>query len=181
MRGVVLVIGSSAAVVLAATAIAAPTPSPGGGFGSAACLRGHWAANRVETNRVTHALVPAGGFEVKGKLYMQFQDGTYQYGTTRLVIENTIGEARLIAVGRFFSLHRYTARPGALTLTAGQRHLEWGNFTAIKNGRSYSVPGPAPSTASVPGGTVPFQCRGNTLRVRLPRFASLDWITLQRG
>ena len=54
-------------------------------------------------------------------------------------------------------------------------------MTGSKSGRSYTVPGPAPRTTRVPGGSTPFQCRGTTLRVRLPRFASLDWITLRRG
>jgi hypothetical protein len=182
MRVMMVVIGLAA--VLAATSVgaaAAPSPSPGGGFGSPACLRGDWVAGRAETSRVTRALVPVDGFDIKGKLYMQFRDGRYQYGTTGLVINNTIGDVRLTATGRFFSLHRYAATPGVLQLANGERTTTWGRFTAIKDGKTFSVPGPAPKTQRAAGGLVPFQCRGGTLRVRLPQFASLNWITLRRA
>jgi hypothetical protein len=165
----------------ALTAGAAPAPAPGAGFGSPSCLRGDWVANRAETRRVTRALVPVEGYEVNGKLYMQFHDGIYQYGTTGLVIHNTIGDARLTATGRFFSLHRYTATRGLLQLANGERTTTWSRFTATKDGKTFSVPGPAPKTQRAAGGRLPFQCRGNTLKVRLPSFASLDWITLRRG
>jgi hypothetical protein len=118
---------------------------------------------------------------VNGKLYMLFRDGAFQYGSTGLVLRNTIGDMTLTARGRFFTLAPYTARPGVLTLRAGESTIEFGPMTGSKAGRSYTVPGPAPRTARVPGGSTPFQCRGATLRVRLPRFASLDWITLRRG
>jgi hypothetical protein len=54
-------------------------------------------------------------------------------------------------------------------------------MTGIKAGKSYTVDGPPTSTRRIPGGPTPFQCRGSTLKVKLPRFASLSWITLQRG
>jgi hypothetical protein len=118
---------------------------------------------------------------VNGKLYMQFRNGTFQYGSTGIVIRNTIGDALMTASARFFTLARYTARPGALMLSRGTSTIEYGEMTATKGGRTYSVPGPAPRTQRTPAGTTPFQCRGGTLRVRLPRFASLNWITLRRG
>jgi hypothetical protein len=117
-------------VVAATAAVAAPAPSPSG-FGSANCIRGHWVASQAETKRVLRALAPVPGLEPQGKLYMQFRDGMFQYGSTRLVLTVPVGDAVATASARFFSLARYTAR--------------------------------------------------NTLRVRLPRVASLNWITLQRG
>ena len=150
------------------------------GFGSASCLRGHWVADQAETSRVLRALVPVGGFEAQGKLYMLFRDGAFQYGSTQLVLRNTIGDAQMTARARFFSLAAYTARPGLLTLRPGSSTIEYGSMSASKGGRTYSVPGPAPKTTRTPGGSVPFQCRGSTLRVKLPRFASLSWITMQR-
>lgn len=137
--------------------------------------------DRAETNRVTHALVPVGDYEVKGKLYMQFRDGIYQYGTTQIVISNTVGLMSLTATGRFFSLHRYDATPGLLQLANGRRTTEWGKFTATKAGKTYTVNGPPTKTQRAAGGLVPFRCRGDTLKVRLPSFAALDWVTLRRG
>ena len=168
--GVPLATGADASV-------AASSP----GFGTPSCLRGNWVVNPAETRRVMRALIPTGGFEVNGKLYMLFRGGAFQYGSTSLVIRNTIGDAPLIARGRFFSLHAYTATRGSLALRPGESTIEYGPMTGSKDGRTYTVPGPAPRTTRVPGGTVPFQCRGSTLKVRLPRFASLDWITLRRA
>jgi hypothetical protein len=165
----------------ALSAGAAPNPTPGGGFGTPRCLQGDWVADRAETSRVTRALIPLDTYQVKGKLYMQFHDGIYQYGTTGLVISNTVGPMILTATGRFFSLHRYAATPGVLQLANGERTTSWGKFTATKEGKTYTVNGPPTKTQRAAGGLVPFQCRGNTLRVRLPSFASLNWITLRRG
>lgn len=178
-----MVVLASVLVVAAATALAAgasPSQAPSGGFGSPRCLLGEWVANQAETRRVTRALIPVEGFDVKGRLYMIFRDGRYQYGTTNIVIYNTIGDLRMTATGRFFSLHPYTAVTGALKLGRGERTTSWGKFTATKDGKTYTVDGPPQKTVKAPGGAVPFQCRGNTLKVRLPRFATLDWITLRR-
>ena len=170
-----------AAAVLALAALATPAQNPGGGFGSPACLRGDWVANRAETNRVVRALIPVDAIQVKGKLYMQFREGAFQYGTTGMTTTISGGDLTMTATGRFFSLHRYTATPGVLVLARGERTTEWGKFTATKEGKTFTVNGPPTKTQRAAGGPVPFQCRRATLKVRLPRFASLNWITLQRG
>jgi hypothetical protein len=175
-----LAVLSMVPLVAATAAVAAPAPSPSG-FGSANCLRGHWVANQAETKRVMRALAPVPGLEPRGKLYMRFRDGMFQYGSTSLVMTMPIGDAVATARARFFSLARYTARTGSFTTTRGETTIEYGPMSATKDGRTVTVPGPSTRTTSIPGGTTPFQCRGSTLRVRLPRFASLNWITLQRG
>jgi hypothetical protein len=159
------------------TALAAPSPA---GSGTPGCLRGDWVASDAETKRVIRALAPVEGLEPRGKLYMIFRDGTFQYGSTSLVFKLQIGDAVATARARFFTLQRYTARAGSFTTRRGQSTIEYGEMTATKDGRTYTVAGPPTRTTSVPGGTTPFQCRGATLKVRLPRFASLDWITLHR-
>lgn len=176
MRLLALVV-AFAGLAVPSWAMAASSP----GFGPASCLRGNWVAGQDETRRVMRALVPGGPFQVNGKLYMLFRDGAFQYGSTGLVLESTFGDVTLTARGRFFTLAAYTARPGVLTLRAGESTIEYGPMTGTKAGRSYTVPGPAPRTTRVPGGSTPFRCRGSTLKVRLPRFASLDWITLRRA
>jgi hypothetical protein len=166
--------------VVAATAIAAPAPSPSG-FGSANCIRGHWVANQAETKRVMRALVPVPGLDPRGKLYMQFRGGMFQYGSTSLVMTMDMGDSVATSSARFFSLARYTARTGSFTTSRGQSTIEYGPMSVTKRGKTYTVAGPPSKTTAIPGGTTPFQCRGSTLRVRMPRFASLNWITLQRG
>lgn len=169
------------AVVLALALSAPASGASSPGSGSAACLRGNWVASTAETRRVMRALVPGGLFTSYGRLYMIFRDGAFQYGSTGLVLESNVGDARMTARARFFTLAPYTARTGLLTLRAGQTTIEYGPMSATAGGRSYTVAGPPNRTSSTPGGTTPFQCRGSTLRVRLPRFAALDWITLRRG
>ena len=171
--GLVLVTAASAL-----SAVASPNPA---GFGSPACLRGEWGATQAETRRVIHALAPVPGLEPRGKLYMIFRNGAFQYGATSLVLKLNIGDAVATARARFFTLQRYTARTGSFTTQGGESTIEYGEMTATKDGVTHSVPGPPTRTTRVPGGTTPFQCRGNVLKVRLPRFASLDWITLHRA
>jgi hypothetical protein len=180
MRAMPILLCSAAMLAATSlTAVAAPAPTPG--FGSPSCLRGEWKASQAETKRVIRALVPVEGLEPRGKLYMIFRNGTFQYGSTSLVFKMQIGDAVATAQARFFSLQRYTARTGAFTTQRGESTIEYGKMTATKNGTTYTVDGPPSRTTRIPGGTTPYQCRGGTLKVKLPRFASLDWITLARA
>jgi hypothetical protein len=167
--------------VAALSFVAAAQPASGPGFGTPACLRGSWVANQAETNRVMRALVPNFPAEVRGRLYMIFRDGMFQYGSRQIVFKATFGNRGFIARGVFFTLAPYTAQRGVFTTRAGTVTTEWGKLTGIKDGKAHTVDGPPSSTQRIPGGSTPFQCRGNTLKVKLPRFASLSWITLTRG
>ena len=179
MRALACLVATAAvaSLLLASGAFAAGSP----GFGSPSCLRGNWVATQGETRRVLTALTGTGLFTAYGRLYMTFRGGAFQYGSTGLVLESEIGDATLTARARFFSLAPYAARPGLLTLRAGRTTIEYGPMSGTKNGQTYTVPGPPTRTTPNPGGSTPYQCRGNTLKVRLPRFAALSWITLSRG
>jgi len=177
MRPLAVLVMLVTAFAVSGTVTAASSP----GSGSPSCLRGNWVATQGETRRVMRALVPGGLFTSYGRLYMTFRGGAFQYGSTGLVLESSIGDATLTARARFFTLAPYTARTGLLTFRAGESTIEYGPMSGTKDGRTYTVPGPPTRTTSTPGGSTPFQCRGSTLRVRLPRVASLDWITLRRG
>ncbi len=166
-----------ASLVVPVTATAASSP----GSGVPSCLRGNWVASQGETRRVMRALVPGGLFTSYGRLYMVFRDGAFQYGSTGLVLESNIGDAVLTARARFFSLAPYTARTGQLTTRAGESTIEYGPMSGTKDGRTHTVAGPPTRTTRIPGGTTPFQCRGNALKVQMPRFAALNWVTLTRG
>ncbi len=179
MRSLIATLAAVGAVFAALTP--ASSAAAASGSGSAACLRGNWVASQGETNRVLRALIPTGGFEATGRLYMIFRDGAFQYGSRSLVLQNTVGDMRLTARGMFYTLAPYTAQRGLFTTRSGEYHIEWGRWAGSKGGRTFSVAGPPPQTRRIPGGPTPFQCRGSTLKVRLPTFASLSWITLQRG
>jgi hypothetical protein len=175
VRAVLAVIVTAFAVSGAATAASSP------GSGSPSCLRGNWVATQGETRRVMRALVPGGLFTSYGRLYMTFRSGAFQYGSTGLVLETNLGDATMTARARFFTVAPYTARPGLLTIRAGESTVEYGPMSGTKDGRTYTVPGPPTRTTATPGGSTLFQCSGATLRVRLPRAAALSWITLRRG
>jgi hypothetical protein len=175
----VAVLACLATSLVAVAAASGTTPA---GYGSASCLRGEWRAGRAETARVVRALVPVPGLDVRSTLYMIFRDGAFQYGTTSMIVTMDLGDSTLTAKARFFTLAPYgVPRPGVLRLARGSSTIEYGDFSGTKDGRTYTVPGPAPRTRRVPPGSVPFQCRGGTLRVKLPSFASLEWITLRRS
>lgn len=168
-------------LVVAAAIVGGASAASGPGYGSPACLSGNWVGTRAETDRVTRALIPNFPGDVRGRLYMIFRDGAFQYGSRQLVYTVSGGETTLIARGRFFTLAPYTASRGVFTTEDGESTTEWGKLTGIKRGKTYTVNGPPTKTIPVPGGSTPFRCRGSTLQVKLPRFASLGWITLQRG
>ena len=82
---------------------------------------------------------------------MTFRGGAFQYGSTGLVLETNIGDATMTARARFFSLAPYTARPGLLTLRAGESTIEYGPMSGTKDGQTYTVPGPADADDAEPG------------------------------
>jgi hypothetical protein len=175
------------ACLVAAVSVASLTAASGAwaagspGSGSPSCLRGNWVATQGETNRVMRALISGSPFTAYGRLYMVFRDGAFQYGSTGLVLETNIGEATMTARARFFTLAPYTARTGLMTTRSGESTIEYGPMSGTKDGRTVTVAGPPTRTTRVPGGSTAFRCAGSTLKVRLPRLASLDWITLRRG
>ena len=79
MRSLIATLAAVGAVFAALTA--ASSAAAASGSGSASCLRGNWVASQGETNRVLRALIPTGGFEATGRLYMIFRDGAFQYGS----------------------------------------------------------------------------------------------------
>ena len=112
ISGLVLVTAMSAL-----TALASPNPT---GSGTPACLRGEWGASQAETKRVLRALAPVPGLEPRGKLHMIFRNGTFQYGSTSLVLKINLGDAVATARARFFVLQPYTARRGSFTTRGGE-------------------------------------------------------------
>lgn len=167
----------SLVAAIAAVSQSALARSLPGAPNSPACLRGSWVATTAESERVLKSLVP-GPYEFRSKLYMIFQDGAFQYGTTKFVLQSSIGGITTTAVGRFFSLQPYTATRGAIRLGPGESTVEFTRLTA--GGRSATPP--PPKTTRLPGGgPTPFQCRGGQLKYKLPGLSSLGWITLHRG
>ncbi len=154
-----LALTSLIAATLAVTQIAWARTLPGAP-NSPACLRGHWVATKAESQRVLRVLVP-GPYTFTGKLYMDFRDGTMQYGTTRFVISVPGAPP---GSGSFFMAYTYTATRGRVTLSRGT-----GTVT---------VKGIATNVTS-PGSVTPFQCNATRLRWKGP--PQVGWLTLGRA
>lgn len=168
----VLVTAGALTLALAPVAATATQAAPN----SPSCLRGRWTATTGESRRVLKSMVP-GPYDFRAKLYMVFDRTTFQYGTPSFTFEVPTAAGPAIAKGGLVAIAGYRATRGTVTFAAGTSTVE---FAAISLGE-FSVPPPPTRTQRIPGGATPFQCRGGTLKVRLPRLSSLGWITLRRG
>ena len=57
---------------------------------------------------------------------------------------------------------------GKLILGRGESELFISKFSATKDGRTFTVPGPGATTRRTPAGETPYTCRGDTLRWKIP-------------
>jgi hypothetical protein len=163
------------ALVVVSALPAASNPAPG-----ASCLRGRWVASQAEANRVLQALAP-GPFRIRGQLNASFLRGLFVYGSSAMVLETTTPGLDLKAHGSFLYQAAYTVRNGNIVTQQGTSALSFDEFTATKNGRTASVPGPPDSSRTIPGGPTPFQCTRTRLKIKLPSFASSGWVVYQRS
>lgn len=147
---------------------------------TASCLRGRWFASTAESHRVLQALAP-GPYRVQGQLFVTFDGRLMLYGTTQMRLSFDLGSSLLYADARFESQARYRVRrPGTVTLAVGSSVVTYEGFTAVKNGRRVTVPGPPDRSTSTPAGPWPYRCSAGRLTLKLPAFASMDWISFQR-
>jgi hypothetical protein len=168
----VLVAAGALTLALAPIAVTATQPAPN----SPSCLRGHWTASVGESRRVLKSMVP-GPYDFRAKLYMIFDRSAFQYGTPSFTFEVPTSAGPAIAKGGFVAIAGYHATRGRVTFAAGTSTVE---FASISIGEITVAPPPT-RTQRIPGGPTPFQCRGGTLKVKLPSRSSIGWITLRRS
>lgn len=178
MRTMLAMLAASlVAVGVTAVATAAPTADA-----NARCLRGQWRTTNVEANAYLQRLMPLPEMKVsRGVLTAGFGGGEMRYGSTSFQVALTTMPLVLRASASFVYEATYTVRGGAIAVGRGTSEVAISKFKATKDGKTVSVPGPAPTTRRIPAGTVPYTCVRNTLRLRPPVGAPDGaFITFQR-
>jgi hypothetical protein len=169
MRAMVTLIGLSAVVALAALA---------GGAGSAPaaqevrdrCVRGDWKMSNAASNAVLQSLIRTPTITVaRGVLTASFpREGTMRYGSTHFVVKVDGGALVMTGTASFVFEAGWSTSRGKLVLGRGESELFISKFTATKDGRTYTVPGPGATTKRTPRGETPYTCSGDTLRWKIP-------------
>lgn len=165
--GVVVSLSLFAALFTPAAALA-PAATSGAGATSR-CLRGQWRMPNERANAFLQNLIGLPSMRVKsGVLTAAFNATEARYGSTYFVLQLSVGELKLRATATFIFESTYRTANGKLVLGRGTSELVISKFTAIKNGRTVSVPGPAPSIRRIPAGATPYVCTRSTLRWKVP-------------
>lgn len=168
--------------VLAVVAVAAAFSAAPGTAGTSAdrCLRGDWRMSNAAANRLLQQLIGNPQLRVRrGVLTAAFDAREMRYGSTDFVVVISLADAQLEGVATFINELRYTTRAGRIVIQGGTTELNISKFTGTKNGRTITVPGPPPTSRTVPaGGATPYTCSRSTLRWRIP--VNNTWATFQR-
>jgi hypothetical protein len=93
-----------------------------------------------------------------------------------MILESSIGDATLTARARFFSLAPYTAAAPGSSRPSRRVDDRVREDVGLEGRAHLQRRRAADQDDEDPGRLDPFQCRGSTLKVRLPRFASANWI-----
>lgn len=131
-------------------------------------------------NALLQRLIPNPNMRVsEGVLTAAFpRDERMKYGSTHFVLTLTGGELTMIGSATFFFEAGWQTGNRKLILDAGRSELVISKFTAIKDGKRFTVSGGSPLRQRVQGGATPYTCRGNTLRWKIP--INNTWATFQR-
>lgn len=171
------------ALVAATLAAGAGAAAASGSAGSAdRCLRGDWRISNAAVNDLLQRIVPVPSMQVsRGVLTASFNAAEARYGSTFFNLTQALGPLSLTATATFLTEARYTTRSGRLVVAGGTSELVISKFTAVKDGRQVTVPGPAPTTRSIPAGSTPYTCTASMLRWRMPIGSpSGTWVTFRR-
>lgn len=146
---------------------------------TARCVRGEWRMSTAAATALIQRLVGSNLMRVRrGVLTASFDGRTMRYGSTDFVLMIDLGVAQGEAVATFLTEAPYSVRGGRIVFRRGTSELNVSKVTATKNGQTYTVPGPAPTTKSIPGGATPYTCTRTTLRWRIP--INNTWATFRR-
>jgi hypothetical protein len=180
MRAVVVLMSVAAFVVGAFAGSGASSPGAAEQRVQDRCVRGEWRMSNAAANRLLQRLVPNPAMRVtEGVLTAAFPRGDrMRYGSTHFVVRYDTGAMTMIGSATFFFEAGWQTGNRKLILDAGRSELVISKFTAIKDGKTVTVPGGRPVLQRIQGGAMPYTCRGSTLRWKVP-FGN-TWATFQR-
>jgi hypothetical protein len=167
----------STAVALATAGLAASVAllclAPPAGSGLAAqdrCVRGEWKMSNAASNAFLQSLVSTGNIRVvEGVITAAFpRRGPALYGSTHFVVQVSGPGLDLRGTATFHFEAPWQTRTGRIVLGRGRSELVISKFAATKDGRTVTVPGPAPTIRRTPAGAAPYTCNANTLRWKVP-------------
>jgi hypothetical protein len=136
--------------------------------------------SNAAANALLQRLIPNPAMRVtEGVVTAAFARGErMRYGSTHFVVTYDTGDLTMIGSATFFFEAGWQTGNRKLILDAGRSELVISKFTAIKDGKTYTVPGGPPLRQRTQGGGTPYTCSGNTLRWRVP--INNSWATFRR-
>lgn len=134
------------------------------------CVRGDWKMSNSASNAVLQSLIQTPNITVaRGVITASFpRTGTMRYGSTHFVVRIDGGNLVMTGTATFIFEADWSTARNRLVLGRGQSELFISKFTATKDGRTFTVPGPGATVRSTPRGATPYTCSGDTLRWKIP-------------
>ena len=134
------------------------------------CVQGEWRMSNSASNALLQSLVSTGNISVaEGVITAAFpRRGKAVYGSTHFVVRVDGGDLVMKGTATFHFEADWSTANGKIVLGRGRSELVISKFQATKDGRTFTVPGPAPTIKRTPGGATPYTCNANTLRWRVP-------------
>jgi hypothetical protein len=134
------------------------------------CVRGDWKMSNSASNAVLQSLINSPNIRVaRGVITASFpREGTMRYGSTDFVVRVDGGSLVMSGTGTFIFEAGWSTRNGRLVVGAGRSEVFISKFTATKDGRTVTVPGPGSTFKRTPRSPTPYTCRGDTLRWKIP-------------
>jgi hypothetical protein len=180
MRAVIVLVSLAALVAGAFASSGSSSPSAPDARVQDRCVRGEWRMSNAAANALLQRLIPNPAMRVtEGVVTAAFARGErMRYGSTHFVVTYDTGDLTMIGSATFFFEAGWQTGHRKLILDAGRSELVISKFTAIKDGKTYTVPGGPPLRQRTQGGGTPYTCSGNTLRWRVP--INNSWATFRR-
>ena len=156
--------------VAAGFALATAAPAGSGPTLKDSCVRGEWRMSNSASNALLQSLIPSGNIRVvEGVITAAFpRRGRALYGSTHFVVQVSGGDMVLKGTATFHFEAPWATREGKIVLGAGRSELVISKFTATKDGRTFTVPGPPATVRRTPPGGAPYTCNRTTLRWKVP-------------
>ncbi|MBK9740739.1 MAG: hypothetical protein IPO93_14855 [Actinobacteria bacterium] len=162
-------VGTALALTLHATTAAATATRPPT-VARDPCLAGQWRMSPAASTQLLRELVPVPGWLVtNGTITTSFRDGRMIYGSTLFILEGTLGAGQSIkAEASWINESSYRTRGGKIVTGLVSSEISYGDLTGTKDGETFSVPGPAGRSETLPGGATPYTCTRSTLKWPVP-------------